>query len=396
MPTASESDASALSSAGGGADDKAPPVASLPKTRDAAVPPPTPAPATLAFSEPVAVAVVYVYAPVLPIDVLRVVFAPLACDVKTLSAAACVSVAWRDAALEHSLWGLTRLRFAPKAARKLTNQALRALVQRTGSSLQRVNLAGCTQLNARGVATALHGMKLDTLALRGVKYLSNSSVVMVKLQKLVRRPTCLDVSKSPTCGCTAPAHVRRCLRLCGPQDMLCETCSVVRCTQCFASAKKARNPPCRHLCDGCFRGNHVLLECEACGRAPNGFCSECTTDCDTCSVVFCDDCRFGPGALLKCAGDECESAYCHACIFDKPDSPLLACQGCSARFCESCSFEAGEMLFCERCDEPAFCSGCAETMTVDGELLCPDCAADVRSDDSDDESSLRESSDDSD
>ena len=125
MPTASESDASALSSAGGGADDKAPPVASLPKTRDAAVPPPTPAPATLAFSEPVAVAVVYVYAPVLPIDVLRVVFAPLACDVKTLSAAACVSVAWRDAALEHSLWGLTRLRFAPKAARKLTNQALR-------------------------------------------------------------------------------------------------------------------------------------------------------------------------------------------------------------------------------------------------------------------------------
>jgi hypothetical protein len=35
-------------------------------------------------------------------------------------------------------------------------------------------------------------------------------------------------------------------------------------------------------------------------------------------------------------------------------------------------------------------------MTVDGELLCPDCAADVRSDDSDDESSLRESSDDSD
>ena len=383
MPTVSYASVVARghSGAGGVAGDKAPPVESStpPKAGDAA--------AGALASDAVAV----VYAPVLPIDVLRIVFAPLACDVETLSAAACVSVAWRAAALDPTLWDLKRLSFSPRAARKLTNKALHELVLRAGNTLRHVNLVGCTQLHARDVAKTFRGMRLDSLAMRGVRYPSDSSKILPELQKIVRRPTCLDVSTSPTCG--TRSEQGWCPRLCGPHDMVCDICSVVRCTQCVESAKARRKPPCRHLCDICFLGSDMLLECEVCGRVPNGFCGRCMTECGRCDTVFCDDCCYGAGALISCDGGDCDAEFCHACIFDhtgdETGSPMLFCKGCNLCFCVSCATDGEQMVWCERCDEPAFCIACAESVD-DGHVLCPDCAAN-----SDDDSSAWESGDDS-
>ena len=365
MPTVSYASVVARGHSGGAAGDKAPPVESStpPKAGDAA--------AGALASDAVAV----VYAPVLPIDVLRIVFAPLACDVETLSAAACVSVAWHAAALEPALWRLTRLSFSPRAARKLTNQALHELVLRTGSSLQRVNLVGCTQLHARDVAKTFRGMELDTLAMRGVRFPSNSRIIISELQRVVRRLDCLDVSESPTCG--TQSEQGWCPRLCGPQDMLCDICSVARCTLCVESAKARRKPPCRHLCDICFRGSDTLLECEVCGRVPNGFCPGCMIKCATCELVFCDDCCYGAGALLSCAG-RCGVAFCHACFFAA--GSLVTCRNwpCSRRTCTSCAADGERMAWCDRCDEPAYCLVCAEM--EDGEVVCPNCMSDSDSD----------------
>lgn len=395
MPTTSYASvvAGGRSGAGGAAGDKTLPAvgSSLPPTppADSATPPKASDGAAGALANG---AVAVVYAPVLPIDVLRIVFAPLACDVETLSAAACVSVAWRDAALEPTLWDLTRLSFSPRAARKLTNQALHELVLRAGNTLRRVNLVGCTQLHARDVAKTLRGMRFDTLAMRGVRFPSDSTKIMLELQKLVRRPTCLDVSTSPTCGTLSEQGW--CPRLCGPQDMLCETCSVVRCVPCVESAKARRKPPCRHLCDICFFGSDRLLECEVCGRVPNGVCAECMTACSRCDTVFCDNCSFGAGALISCDVVGCDLKFCHACIFDdtgdETGSPLAFCKSCNLCFCISCATDGEQMVWCERCDEPAFCISCAESVD-NGHIICPDCLSD-----SDDESSVWESGDDSD
>jgi hypothetical protein len=106
-----------------------------------------------------------VYAPKLPIDLLRRVFAPLAGDCETLSAAACMCRVWHAVALEPSLWRRACLSFAPKAARRLTDGALQRVnlasysrraamrLALPGASAQRARRARCA--GARGVARLL-------------------------------------------------------------------------------------------------------------------------------------------------------------------------------------------------------------------------------------------------
>jgi hypothetical protein len=97
------------------------------------------------------------YAPELPRDVLLRVLTPLAGDVATLAAAACVASAWRDAARDRRLW--RTLCFAqPRVAARLNNARFATLVVRAGGALERVDLAGCCGVSARGVGyTPLRG-----------------------------------------------------------------------------------------------------------------------------------------------------------------------------------------------------------------------------------------------
>ena len=308
-------------------------------------------------------------------DLLRHMVAPLQGDVETLSAAACVCVAWRAAALEPCHWRLARLTFAPRAARHLTDGAFAALVRRIGASLERVNLTGCTGLTARGVAAALHDKKLTALAVRGVKNQQRgkkSDDVMARLKSRVHAPSGLDVRTQAACG-HVHANGRACARLCGAQDVLCRDCGVVRCVPCTANAKTKRKPACRHLCDGCFHTDpdDMLVECGACGRVPNGFCDDCVRECYLCGDAFCKGCCFSGGALIKCAGPGCDYMYCVDCGMGFPE-----CHICGKSYCEDCNADDDLLRMCDVCEEVHFCGDCEAAFTFEGDVVCSDCLED--------------------
>jgi hypothetical protein len=336
------------------------------------------------------------YAPELPADVLRMVLAPLADDVASLCACACVATSWRAAACDPRLW--RRLRFPPAAARQLTDATLAALVARVGSALERVNLEGCVRVTARGAATALAGKKLQALAVRGLRTGSarghSAAGALPLLSALVRRPTGLDVRGGRAallCGGSAltASGAKPCARLCcAAHDTLCKACGIVRCARCVQAAKAARAPPCSHLCDRCFRvcddddEQDVRSDCAACGRPRNGFCDACMHSCDACAdadATFCVDCAHAGGALTKCDGDGCDSTYCADCAFDTGDC-LTTCSvaTCGKAFCDGCAFDGGEIRFCEACNAE-FCDACAdERLFFDedtDEMQCVECKA---------------------
>ena len=322
----------------------------------------------------------------LPADVLRSIFSLLDCDVRSLSSAACVCTSWRAAALDPCHWRLACLTFAPRAARHLTDGALAALVRRTGSSLEAINLAGCTAVTVAGVAAALQGKKLKTLAVRGVKSIgprqtkNKAAASIAKLRALVRRPTGLDFRATVSCS-----NPKSCTRLCGPQDVLCSPCNVVRCAPCTASAKAKRLPPCSHLCDGCFVSvdqlGYQLVACPVCGRVPNGFCRDCTRECSYCDAFFCEGCSLSGGALTKCAEPSCTTMYCD------DDRPAPQCDVCGANFCEDCFVES--LALCDFCEDTCYCHACVDPFLTGGSVMCAQCLEDMSDDDpfwSDDES----------
>jgi hypothetical protein len=318
----------------------------------------------------------------LPPDVMHRIFTPLDRDMRSLSAAACVCTSWRAAALDPSHWRLKCLTLAPRAARRLTDGALAALVRRTGDTLERVILVGCTYVSAAGVAAALKGKKLKTLAVRGVRVgarqpKAKANATFANLQALVCRPSGLDIRKGMSCGCTytnANGDTKSCLRLCGPQDVLCSTCDLVRCKLCTAAAKSKREPPCNHLCDGCFapcNQHERLFACMACGRVPNGFCASCMITCDFCDDAdYCTTCSSSGGTLTKCAEPDCSTFYCDA---DRPDPQ---CDACGKSFCKNCFVDSLEM--CSICGRKYYCDECMWSfMDGDGdEVICADCMGD--------------------
>jgi len=72
------------------------------------------------------------YAPELPPDVLHAIFMPLAGDMRTLCAAACVSTSWHTAALHPWLWRKLHADHDGKlvAHNTMTDERLAALVRR--------------------------------------------------------------------------------------------------------------------------------------------------------------------------------------------------------------------------------------------------------------------------
>ena len=313
----------------------------------------------------------------LPPDMLRRIFTPHNGDVRTLSAAACVCKSWHVAALDPCHWRLTCLTLAPRAARRLTDGALAALARRAGDTLERVNLAGCINVTAAGVVAALQGKQLKTLAVRGMKVgarqtKKKADATVARLHTLVCRPTALDFRKNVSCGftcATANGETKSCKRLCGPQDVLCSMCDFVRCIHCTAWAKAKREPPCSHLCDGCFAPHNELFKCAACGRVPNGFCGACMHECSYCDVAYCKGCSFSGGALTKCADPGCDNMYC------EDDQQKAKCDVCEVTFCEDCTNES--MYVCDLCGNTYYCDDCVWQFIDEGDsVICVYCMSD--------------------
>jgi hypothetical protein len=109
--------------------------------------------------------------PALSADTLIAVLRALNGDVASLCAAACVSRAWRDAALHPSLWRDFSACFGDgDVAARLTDARLAALVTRARGGLERLHLSSCTALTAFGVVAALRGCPpLTTLRVRALQ-----------------------------------------------------------------------------------------------------------------------------------------------------------------------------------------------------------------------------------
>jgi hypothetical protein len=86
----------------------------------------------------------------LPRDALVLAFAPLAGDVQSLCAAACVARAWRDAAAEPRLWTRIVCR-----GRKLKGEHLAWLVARAQGGLERLELGRTSDISDLDLYTAL-------------------------------------------------------------------------------------------------------------------------------------------------------------------------------------------------------------------------------------------------
>jgi hypothetical protein len=355
--------------------------------------------------------------PELPSDAVRRVLAPLAGDVSTLCAAACVARSWHEATREPKVWrSLDFSRVPQRIACRLTDAHLAALPARAGSALQRVNLVGCANVSARGVVDALQGLQLQTLEVAGVQASpdddrdvdddAGGGDLHTLLLSLVRQRTGLDVryARDGHLVCNAvldAATGRTCARL-GVSE-LCAECELFYCRACRNNLRRASNgPPCEHICRACSSTNddgQALLECQRCtedaspgsdsddGNGRYNYCDACILICEECGASFCHYCSFELGMLNTCGHssetdhhNRTASYFCESCSFEL--GKLRMCSGCSDVLCCEQCVERGKMVMCDCCGN-AFCKDAcapAHLATVGAgraaRLLCTDCVPD--------------------
>jgi hypothetical protein len=347
-------------------------------------------------------------------DVLQDVFARLSGRVEVLCACACVCTAWRDAASDARLWRrLHRLR--ERAAERLTNARLAALVARAHGGLERLDVSGCTQLSApglaaalapqtrlswfaavgcrnltaRGIARTLAGKRLAKLLVRGVCGTANADDVaaddaegldgddddeklqhtLALLRSLVRADA--DVDVCAWCSRRRPGDDADeeeeeeeeedyqhplCDALCSAQDRLCDACGAHGCTGCVRREINASGAlPYRH--------------CLACGMRMCAVCIDEEAGAEACT--FCDSFR-----CAACAEEEKGGDF-HACGVHTEiwACAAVACARCARRGrmreCSGVEIATAAGLLLRRQDsssappwvECAFlmCSSCAET-----------------------------------
>jgi hypothetical protein len=358
--------------------------------------------------------------PELPSDAVRRVLASLAGDVPTLCAAACVARCWRVAARDPKLWRSLDFSSAPqqRIARRLTDARLAALTARAGSALQRVNLAGCVSVSARGVVSALQGLQLHTLAVGGVQAApeddkdgdgGDGDGLHALLLSLVRRPAGLDVFYASeghlVCNAVLDAATGRTCALLGVSE-LCRECELFYCSACDDNLRRSaasHGPPCEHICRECSGTNNgnALVVCQQCAAdassgsddsddgdgGHNSYCYNCILFCEECGASFCAHCSFELGMLNACehtydADHVAQDAhyFCESCSFEL--GKLRVCSGCSDVLCCEQCIERGKMVLCDSCGD-GFCAGaCAPahlaTVGAGGaaRLLCTDCVPD--------------------
>jgi hypothetical protein len=296
------------------------------------------------------------FAPELPAEILGRILALRAGEVVTLCAAACVSRAWHDAAMQPRLWRNLRnferfpaTHYQGPVILPLTDARLATLVQRASGALERLDVSQCELITARGVVAALRGEclegQLQELCVEGVIVISDAGAdadVIAPLRTFLHE-CCffggfLDVHEHLLCNADVgePGAPHICARLC--KGALCEECDIVRCAWCHTPSRThdfAGTPPCEHICSdcGCFEYAEYLRPCERCKVSERLLCSDCTRGCYTCEARYCAklclDCN-----MTFCDGG-CSCMFCYGCAFD---ADLVAtCSGCStARFCDDC------------------------------------------------------------
>jgi hypothetical protein len=305
-----------------------------------------------------------VFAPELPLDALRRVLAPLAGDVATLCAAACVSRTWRDASRERALWAaLTQWGNCEAVARPvpLTDARLAEVVRRAGSGvggephLEQLDVTRCTLVTARGVAAALAGAglegKLTLLHVANTISVEEDDVLDVLntfLQSDLPQPATLDVTHLFLCDGTRDCDGRKvdCLRLC--VETRCDSCEDVwRCDHCYEAYERdfdGDEPLCEHMCADCGKPG-AYYECEGCEEDEHKpLCSECLVECA-------NDCGFALCVFHGSRHDthmvRCLQCNRHTCT-DKCilwiEHPLVwcVCALCDDRWCDDCVDHDGD------------------------------------------------------
>jgi len=313
------------------------------------------------------------YAPVLPPTVLHAILLPLAGDIATLCAAACVSTNWHVAALHPRLWKKLELHpplyaTAPGAdtscqstkPQHLTDERLAMLVRRACGldakgnvhKLLSLRATHSTEVTLRGVLAALRGPRtlsgkpllrgaLRTLHVSGVKHCFSkpSGKLVAALFKFVAvdgdaRPN-FDILGAGITACTKQLPDGTvCGRVASALDHACDKCGIALCAGCCRSSDAA----CEHMCSSCGRVADELELCACCEDKgqPASFCSGCMwhcagngDDCDDRDDTFGEICQ-------KCA----EKAIADGL------SDVTTCKGCGSSCCGNCTFESGNMSLC--------------------------------------------------
>lgn len=247
------------------------------------------------------------HAPELRPEVLRAILLPLAGDISTLCAAACVNKSWRDAALHPRLWAKLQLRPSQIPIRAegrvvswrtscvVTDERLAMLVRRAcavdadgnAHTLLSLRATHSVDVTLRGVLAALRGPRtstgamllkgaMRTLFVAGVKhrFTSGDSRLIKSLSGFLRPPRnvkghSLDVLGGIT-ACTRKLRDSYgqdiesvCGRVASTAVRACGACSIALCGQCCYHCDR---DTCEHMCSGCGRwcDEDELGECKSC------------------------------------------------------------------------------------------------------------------------------------
>ena len=237
----------------------------------------------------------------LPVDVLVLVLLPLAGDVPSLCAAACVATAWRKAAVSPRLW--TRIGPFRGNAATLTNEHLQLLVSRAQHGLQQLNLTGIykSSLNDAGLVAALrHETRIELFAAHG-KPLTGAGIAAALAPS---RGRLHSLSVSGVCALPQPASaghmstaqqdafVADCNKtvdelraLLAPDGVMHATavCGLEMADDVLCTRMCSRNNVCSCGAIYCKRHANCVSECEGCGDPVCDAC--CCPDADDLCMV---------------------------------------------------------------------------------------------------------------
>jgi hypothetical protein len=372
----------------------------------------------------------------LPHDLFPLVLAPLARDVETLCAACCVSKGFRDAAEAHPLWrdlfarsSAAAATWRARAARRLDDAGLRALVRRAGAAADAaaaaaaaatgedaaplaaerpwcVDVRNFRRLTARGVIAALGARKVMWLDVGGLRTepADAAQTLLLALRARVTLPRGgLDVDSTAICLCNTkePLTGSRCGRLSLSSNYHCEVCEED--AQLRWRAHQLAQITATHAAQCVPRAAAASASCpaERCSACGNDICNGCldyqeanTCSSPSCGAAFCAACR-ASGALRFCTIGDCMGASCRGYAWCRNCAPkkLICCRGktCKEEWCHDGYVDNSRnanVYRCEICglgeDAPFFCQDCAwrknEMAGCSGSCwyaTCRDCAFDA-------------------
>jgi hypothetical protein len=309
------------------------------------------------------------YAPELPPDVLHAIFMPLAGDMRTLCAAACVSTSWHTAVLHLWLWRKLHADRDGKlvAHNTMTDERLAALVRRACGVDSDGNVHKLLSLRVtfapvtlRGVLAALRAPRNDDgepllrgslrkLRVAGLPFPARGANKLIEgLNDFLRPSRFADANNDlPDFdlrgGMTACTHELDNGEVCGRAASTlmhwCEECNHALCGRCRIEYLSA----CEHMCSNCGCCSDDFYSCRNCehGDHVQRYCYSCMCICGGgCSLDdgLCRNCARWDGDWDWCKGYGCSRSCCYHCS----DDHMLWCGGDSCfhrQYCSQCEVE---------------------------------------------------------